>query len=350
MQNKPNYIGLDLHKKYTYFTVVGSEGEILEQSRINNNKSLIQQKFNRYFGNSIATVESTFNSYWLIDCMKDCRINTVMAHPLKLKAIISTSNKNDKIDSYKLANLLRINMLPQGYISTEEERKLKDIIRYRFSLVDERTKIKLKVKNLLLRNCIFEYPIRDVFCMKGIIYLKSLKTELKDHEYLMMLDYLDLIEHFNEKIKKVDLEIDLMAKSSYEAKLLMSIPGVGSIVAMTVLSEIGTIERFEDSRRFCSYIGLTPRVKSSGDKTVYGGIKKEGGSLVRRVLGQGVIHLIKEDQLVKDFYERIEKKKGKMVAKVASMRKMGAYIFRVLKNKQNFEELTRGSLTAEVSI
>jgi transposase len=333
------FAGIDLHKRYSYITVVNQNGKKISQQKVQNDPFAIQKALSQ-LNKPItrAAVEATFNSYWLVDILRDINIDTVITHPTKLKAITSSKIKTDKIDSETIAKLNCYQLLPLSYIPTQEERTLKDIIRFRFSLVRQRATLKNKVQNKLLRNCIFDHPFKDIFGKSGQKWLKQL-TNLPDLDKQQLLDYLDLINSFTKKIKNHDKVISELSTTNRQAKLLQTIPGVGPIVAMTLISEIGNVSRFPNSRFLSGYAGLVPSTYSSGGKTTHGQVTKTGSKFIRYALGEAVIHTIKKNDNLKQFYDKLLEKKGKSKAKVACMRKLLSYIYIMLKDNLRFDQL-----------
>lgn len=343
-----HHAGIDLHKKYSYITVVDDDNQIILQDKFKNDKMVLQNALLQLNNPIRAVVEATFNSYWLVNVLKDVNINSVVTHPTKLKAIASSKIKTDKIDSTILAKLLRHNMLPLSYIPSKQEQILKDIVRLRLDLVNQRSRLKTKLKFILLRNCIFELPYRDTFCQRGQKWLLSL--DLLRHEKESIQNLLNLINEFSVQIGKFDKDIKNQVDKNYHAKLLMTVPGIGPIVALTLVAEIGNVHRFKSSGALCSYAGMIPSTYSSGGKTTHGGTTKQGSKFIRYALSEAVLHTIRKNEHLKEFYDRKSKEKGESKAKVACMKKLLTYVYNILKYDLKYEQLAIASRPLQDSL
>lgn len=331
------FAGIDLHKKYSYITVIDSSETIILQDKFKNNQFEIQKALLQLNIPIKAAVEATFNTTWLVNTLHAVNIFTVVAHPTNLRDTSGIKAKTDKIDSETIARFNKNNMLHLTYIPTGEEQYLKDIIRLRHGLVEQRTNLKNKVQMILLRNCIFEQPYSDIFGVGGQKWLRTLK--LKDHEVLAITNYLDLINDFTKKISQYDLTIKELSQTNYKVKLLMSMPGIGPVIALTLVAEIGDINRFKNSKFLVSYAGLEPSTKSSGGKTNHGSVTKQGNPLIRFAVSEAVMHLLKKNSKLKAFYDLKSKEKGKSKARVACMRKVLTYVYIMLKNDFTYSKL-----------
>jgi transposase len=332
-----NFAGVDLHKKYSFITVYDRNGNKALEQQIKNDKLAIQSALSQLNNPIRVATEATFNSLWLHDILEEIGIKTIVANPNKLKAIASSKIKTDKIDSEIIARLNLIDWLPASYIPTMDERQLRDITRYRLSLVYQRTGLKNRISAFLLRNCILDCPYSDKFGVGGQKWLTSL--ELKHHEKELIKDFLDLINAFNSKVSKLNSIIRERIKDEPNAQLLDSIPGVGSVIAATLSCEIGNIHRFSSPKQLTAFAGLVPSTYSSGGKTTHGQITKTGNQFIRHALSEAIEHTIKKDTNLKSFFERLKEKKGRSKAKIACMRKLLTYIYFMLKEEIPFSEL-----------
>ena len=145
------YYGIDIHKKYSTYTVVDERGQIMNQGRIDNNVEAFRRVMNASCsaGGSKAVIEATSNWYYIHDLLEGMVDEVMVAHPMRTKAIAAARIKTDKIDATTLAQLLRADLIPQSYIAPPEIRDLRELLRYRASLVRIRTRVKNKVHAVL---------------------------------------------------------------------------------------------------------------------------------------------------------------------------------------------------------
>ena len=333
--NQPQWwAGLDLHKNYVYLTVIDKHGTIYHQDRYDNkdNNKLIK-KLTSFPGQVNAVVESTYGWYWLVDKLESAGLPVVLAHPQKVKAIAGSS-KTDAKDSFILANLLRMNHLPTSYMPEPNERQSRELLRFRFSLVEQLSTVKRRLRDILAKqnlNC----PYRDITSLKAQAWFKEAKIVYPYQAEVQIL--FDQAKQLKAHIKSIDQIIDNHVKANPSAQLLMTIPGVGRILGLTIAVEIGNIDRFPRVSSLAAYVGIVPRVYASGGKTYLGSINRHGNKYLRWALAEASLYLIKHDTVYKSFYDRLIKRgKPKPKARVAVMHKLTRAIYTMLKKNIPF--------------
>jgi transposase len=143
---------------------------------------------------------------------------------------------------------------------------------------------------------------------------------------------------FDEQLKAVDEKIGVRAKTDEQARLLQSMPGLGEYSALAIASRIGRIERFKHPGSLANYWGLTPGCRNSGEATQrLGSITKQGSKIVRYLLGQAVVKVLRFDMAMRKWYKRIKKRRGSKIARVAVMRRMATIIWHMIKKKRKYE-------------
>lgn len=329
------YVGIDFHKRNTYVTKMDTHGVITESINLKNDAGNLERFVETITPEDEVVLEATGNWQHFYELVEDKALNITLSHPAKTRAIASAKIKTDKIDSEMLAHLLRADLIPAAYIPTRETRDLKEILRYRASLVSVRTSIKNKVHAILSKNGII-CPYSDVFGKKSLLWLASLPVRAC---YRTSLDgYLTLAGALSFEISKVDEDIHETATQSEDARLLMTMPGISFYSALLILSEIGDINRFPSAGRLASYAGLVPSVYSSGGKTRMGRITKTGSKYLRWVLVENSHHAIRGARRYEDIYARVVARSGKNAAKTAVARKMLVSIYHMLTNKEPFQD------------
>jgi transposase len=331
METTKYYAGIDLHRDYSYITIMDQSGYIQKQGTYKNREDELIPTLLKYQGIQ-AVVESTYGWYWLGEKLEAARINYHLAHPQKVKAIAGTK-KTDKVDSKILADLLRVNLLPMAYIPTSDERALKQLLRFRFGLVTQKSTAKRRLRDLLAKQNL-HCPARDI---SGKGAREWLEAQCFKFPYEMEINtLLTQISQLEEHIQKYNQQIQQQVGANGNAQLLMSIPGVGPIIALTLTMEIGRIGRFSNARALSSYAGIVPRVAASGGKTYMGGMTKYGNPYLRWALAEAVPHVIRKDITYKQFYEKLKAKKAKAKAKVAVMNKLLRAIYMMLTKQVPF--------------
>jgi len=336
------YAGLDLHKSFSVITMMNAEGkEMVKQTKLPNNGEIVEllQGFNEPVA---LAMEATRGWYWLYDLLEENGIEVKLTHPLKTKAIASAKVKNDKIDSRILAHLLRADLVPLSYVPPKPVRMHRELLRYRASLVKVQTGTKNRVHSILAKNNI-THTFSDLFGKQGRDFLSSLSLA---QVYRMALDgHLSILEELKQQIKVANRSIVTSAKDDEDARLLMTIPGIGYYSALLVKSEIGDINRFPSAKQLCSYAGLIPSTYSSGNTTFHGHITKQGSKWLRWIAAEAIVHCVAKPGHLQEFYRRLEKRKGGKIAKVATERKLLEWIYHMLKDKQTFQDIDKMAST-----
>ncbi len=272
------FLGVDYHKRYSVVTLMDERGEIFHQKRLNNDPWTLRSYAKSLPKGTQIALEATGHWYYFYELLEDIGHKIHLAHPLKTRAIAEAKIKTDRIDSTILAHLLRADLLPTSYIPPREIRDIREVLRYRASLVSLRTSIKNKIRAILSKNGI-TVNRSDIFGNKAIKELKEL--QLRDCYKIALEGYIRVGEAINELLKEVSKWIESVVDETEEARLLMSIPGIGYYSALLIVSEIGDIRRFPSARKLCSYAGLVPSVHSSGGRTRYGSMTKQGSRWLR---------------------------------------------------------------------
>ena len=329
------YYGIDIHKKYSVYTAIDERGMILQQGRIPNEPQAFARVMNHSAEGAKAVIEATCNWYYIHDLLEGMVEEVYVAHPLRTKAIASARVKTDKVDAITLAQLLRADLIPRSYVPSREIRELRELLRYRASLVRMRTRVKNKIQALLTKNGL-QHSFSDLFGKAGRKWLTSL--ELRP-VYRNALDgYLRILDSLNKEILPVTTEIDTRAPADPRARLLVSVPGIGYYTALLILSEIGDIERFPSPEHLVSYAGLNPSVHSSGGVTRYGRITKQGSSWLRWILTESASIAARHPGKLQSFHRKVARRHGAKTANIALAREILRICYYLLKKGERYHE------------
>ncbi len=227
--------------------------------------------------------------------------------------------KTDAVDARTLAHLLRTGLLPEAYIAPPELRDLRDLLRHRATLVHLRTSIKNRVHALLARQGILPEHY-DLFGTAGRKYLAT--VELPDGPRRRLDSLTRLIGDFDSEITDTTSEIERRAKADERVKLLCQIRGIGRYTAMLIIAEVGEVKRFPTPKHLCQWAGLTPTVRSSDGKARLGHISRQGSTILRWALTEAAQHTPTGGGPLRAQYERIAKRRGSKIAKVAIAREI----------------------------
>lgn len=336
MESKKLFIGMDLHKNSSTLCVKDKEGEQIAFKKVSTNKSEVLGFVNQFKEHDLSlAVEPVSQWYFMADILQNAGVDVHLANPLKVKAIASAKIKTDKIDAGVLADLLRSNMLPEAYLSSQEMRMWKELVRFRLSLLNLRTQTKNKIHAILGKNGQIS-KFTDTFGKGGRAWLASL--ELPDHFRNSLNEYLATHDYLTGQIKQAEKNIETVVLANESMRLLTTIPGVSYFSALTIMAEIGDIKRFPSAKQLMGYAGLVPSTYASGEKIIHGRITKTGSRWLRWIM----IEAAHKQQRCKRnpglgwYYLKIKKNKGSKTAAVATARKMLAVIWRMLVDQRPF--------------
>ena len=346
---KTLYIGVDYHKKSFTVAYIDNLKEVLTLQKY---RSEEMEKFKGHLksfkekGYKLKVAVETLTGVMhfteeimgLVDELRYVNTN-------KFKNVLKGVNnaKTDKIDAETIGIYYMMGLLPTVYVPSREEKELRLKLKERESYIEIRKGLMNRVHSVLL-----EYGIkiknRELLTEKGKKRIK-LEIEEKLPSYMkgMLLREIEVIEYMTEKIKESEKEIEVYIGEREELKekvdKLKSIPGVGKIVAVSMVSVIGDEKRFSNGDKVASYIGLVPRVSSSGEREKNGRITKKGDSSLRNKLVQAANALIKSKtkNSLKEFYQRLIRKGiSKQKAIIAVARKLAKVMYVVLKEGREF--------------
>lgn len=332
------YCGVDLHAKSMFVCIMDAKGEILFHRNITNNPDRFINIIEPYRKNIAVGVESTFNWYWLADTCKKADIPFFLGHALYMKAIHGGKTKNDKIDSKTIANLLRCNLFPLAYTYPEEMRATRDLLRRRHRFVALRAEGYSHIQNTFSQQAIEGVGRLDV---KKKTSRNNLSKLLPHPDLTMTVDCdIDMINTLDSIISKIEKQIYAQAKYHDRPALsiLMSVPGIGEMLAFTILYEIHTINRFPSVQNFSSYCRLVKCERTSNGKPTGDGNNKIGNPYLKWAFSEIIIYAQRLSTTIEKYYEKLKSKHGLGGAKSIIAHKFAVAVYYMLKNGQTFDE------------
>ena len=259
----------------------------------------------------------------------------LVSHPKKTRYIAEARIKTDRVDSRALAELLRLNSLPESYVPPPYVAELREKVRRRAFLVRQQTKLKVKIRSVLTYEGVKPPKGYGLYTRKGVEWLRSLGLEPVD-------SYLRLMAPLKEEIRLLFLKLRHIAAEDEEVRLLTTIPGVGYYIALLVKAEIGDINRFRTGDQLASYAGIAPSTHSSGGITHHGRITKEGSMWLRWAMVEAAHVHFRYDTPVTRAYHRIAERRGKGKATVAAAKMLLLVCRSVLKNRRPYYNPVHG--------
>jgi len=332
------YCGIDLHARSMYVTVMDKAGKIHCRRNIINNFDIFLKSITTYLPNVAVGVESTYNWYWVADGCHQNNIPFYLGHALYMKAISGGKKKNDKLDSQTLAELMRCNFFPPAYAYPREMRPTRDLLRRRSYFVSLRSGANTHIQESFAQEAILDVNGWDV---KNKKTRHSLTERMEDPvKQLTISCDIDLIGALDPIINSLEKKIRAQAKH-HDAKsfsILQTTPGIGDILALTVLYEMHTIGRFPSVQDFSSYCRVVRCERTSNGKATGGGNAKIGNPYLKWAFNQIIIRAQSQSPLIKKYYDRLIHKHGVRKARGIMGHKFAVAIYYMLKNGEAFDE------------
>lgn len=317
------YTGIDLHKVSSYFTTIDEQGKIVKQMKIYNEPQRILNYFWDLKDQQKAVCECTIGWYWLVDLLKKNNIQISIAHAKMLKAIAFAKVKTDKIDSFILAQLLRMDFIPEAYILSPDLRAMRDLMRSRLQLVQKRTCCINSVHRLLEK---FNLADPDEL------------SDLYHEQYLNLDQQISLLE---KQIKALEKSIYKRIIYNDELQRILWIPGIGYVNGFTIMLEIGDIRRFPSEKKFFSYARLVPGAKNSAAKSKHGS-RKTGNKYLKIAFNNAAMDALCQYPVVRDYYHRLSRKKNIHIARILISKELARNVYHILYDKVNYDFTFKG--------
>lgn len=330
--------GIDLHAKSMYVCVQNKTGDVLVHRNLKNDFPVFLKTIEPYQKSIAIGVESTFNWYWLADGCHKANLPFYLGHALYMKAIHGGKKKNDRVDSKTLADLLRANLFPVAYPYPQEMRATRDLLRRRHRFVALRAEAYTHIQNTFSQQAILDPLSLEV---KKKATRRQLPEKLGHPDLAMSVDCdLDHIQALDAIICKVEKQVLAQAKhhDRNALSILMSVPGIGEMLAMTILYEIHVITRFSSAQHFSSYCRLVKVERTSDGKPTGKQNNKIGNPHLKWAFSEIILIAQRSSDPIRKYYEKLKCKHGPAKAKSIIAHKFGVAVYYMLKNGQAFDE------------
>jgi transposase len=337
------YFGCDAHKRYSVFGSMNEQGKTGRPVRVEHTRAMFREFLRGLPPGSPIAIESVGNWYWMIEEMEKAGHEPQLTNARKAKMMMGQMNKTDKLDATGLATLLRNGTLPSVWIPPRDLRDARELPRMRMSLVSVRTMLKNRIHATLAKYMIEIDEVSDVFGKKGRELLKGRMEELPPYTRQSVETQVELLDEVEAHIEEAEKEIREVVKSTPEMRQLMTIPGVGPILAVVLAMEIGDVKRFPGAEHLASYAGTVPRIKSSGGKSYFGEVRPDVNRYLKWALVEAAnIVVINQGRWpsrhVVRLYGRIKERKGHAKAVVAVARHLAEAAYWILRRNEPYKE------------
>jgi transposase len=324
------YVALDVHRSYLVVGAVDGHQQVVLSPRRFGFEAFGAWASTHLGPSDAVVLEATSNAWLLYDQLQPLVASVTVAHPLAVKLISAARVKTDARDTIKLARLLAANLIPAVWVPPLCVRELRALVTHRKRLIQQRTQARNRLHGVLQRHNLVA-PAGKVFAASTRVWWLSL--ELSASERLRVRQDLALLDSLEPLIMEVEAQLRELSTSEQWNKqlpLLLQLPGIGMLSAMTILAAIGEISRFPSAKHLVGYAGLGARIHASGQVQRGGRITKEGRSDLRVVLVEAAWIAIEHHPHWKALFERLSERLGKQKAIVAIARKLLVAIWHVL--------------------
>jgi transposase len=327
---------LDIHKQYSVVAGVDREGRILLQPVRVEHADLESWLKNHLQGTDQVVIESTTNAWHVYDLLEPLVERVVVANPIKVKQIAMARVKTDIRDTLILARLLAAKLVPEVWVPPAHVREMRQLLSQRRQFVETHTQIVNRMHSVAHRHHL-QHAKGKRFNDKTIGWQKDKKLSTVEQFQLgLEMESLRYIEKQIERISQTVRKMSHQKPWRESMVYVMQLPGFGVITAMTVLSAIGEIGRFETSKKLASYSGLTPGLEQSGTKYREKGITKEGRRELRWALVEAAQMAVKSDSILKMRFEAMQKRMHRNQAIVAIARHLLELVWYVMTRRQPY--------------
>lgn len=332
--------GIDLHARQMYVCLMDRQGKKLVHTNVKNNDfDFFLKLVEPYKHDLTVTCECMFGWYWLADACQAAGLTFVLAHALYVKAIHGGKNKNDRIDSEKLAHLLRSNLIPPAYVYPAALRPLRALLRQRIFFVWRRSELLARIHSHQLAHN--RTPVRQTRRVRDSWEEALLAAEDHPLRQLALQNDLAMIKHFDHQISQLEEELQRQTKQTAgrDYALLQTVPGIGENLGLTILHEIGDITRFPTVKDFLSYCRLVKGTVASAGKIKGLRGAKLGNPYLRWAFGEAAVIGKRDHHLLRPLSQRLEThyNGNKFKANTLIAIKLARAVFFMLKNQTVFD-------------
>ena len=329
------YSAIDLHSNNSVILVSDEADRVLCKRRVPNELAAVLAVLEPHRGELVGVVvESTYNWYWLVDGLQAARYRVHLANTAAIKQYEGLKHSNDDSDAAHLAQLLRLGILPTGYICAPQERALRDLARKRLQLTRSRTSQILAVESMVARHTGGRI---NAAAVKQMTRADIEALGQREEVTLAMAANVAVIGALSAQIEKLEACLRERVKSRAEFEVLTSTPGIGDILATTIMLETGTIERFANVGNFASYARCVDSKRVSNGKNKGEGNVKNGNRYLAWAFIEAANFARRYCPQAKRFYERKKARTNNIVATKALAHKLARACYHMLKQRAPFD-------------
>jgi transposase len=329
------YAAFDLHSSNSYLAVIDEEGKRQMQKKLPNDAAAVETALNPYRKKITGiAVESTYNWYWLVDLLMAKGYDVHLANPAAIQKYKGLKHADDQHDANWLAEMLRLDILPEGYIYPKEERSLRDLLRKRGHLVRLRTSLIISLQHIITRNCGVMVNVNDVKRLKE----DRISPLLNGNEDILMAGSVskETIDYLTRKIRSIERIVEGKIELVSHYRQLLSIPGVGKILALTIMLETGPIGRFQKVGNYVSYCRKVSSTWTSNGKSKGKGNERNGNRYLAWAYSEASELARRFDEKARAYFQKKAQRTNRMVAHQALAHKLARAAYYIMRDDVPF--------------
>jgi transposase len=330
-----SYAGIDLHSSNNYVGIIDEHDRRLYQKRLPNKLEDIFMALEP-FKETLegVVVESTYNWYWLVDGLQERGYKMHLANPSAIKQYDGLKHTDDKWDSFWLAHMKRLNILAEGYIYPKQDRPVRDILRRRLLFVRHRTSHILSLQSAITRNLGYKMSSRDIKQLN-----ESDADKLFEDPFLILAarSSISAIQFLRTRIKEIEKAAKSHVKLKPEFEYLLTMPGIGNILGLTIMLEVGDISRFSTVGRYSSYCRCVKSERLSNNKKKGEGNRKNGNKYLAWAYVEAANFANRFYPEAQSFYKSKKAKKNGVVAIKALSNKLARASYYVMRDQVPYD-------------
>ena len=331
----PLYGGIDLHANNSVVVLLNEQDQVIYQRRLANHLPTILEQIAPYQADITGVVvESTYNWYWLVDGLMEARYRVHLANPAAIQQYSGLKYTNDQSDARWLAHLLRLGVLPEGYIYPKVERAVRDLLRKRAHLVRQHTAQILSVQNLMVRNTGVRFGAKRIDKLTP----SELANILPNAEHVLAVtSSLAVLHCLGQQITTLEKAVQQRLKHTPAYAQLQTVDGIGPILAQTIVLETGDMRRFPTVGNYASYCRCVGSTKISNGKRKGQGNVNNGNPYLEWAYMEAAQFAIRFSPTVQRFYQRKQAKSHLMIARKAVAHKLARACYYIMRDLVSFD-------------
>ena len=334
------YVGLDVHSRQSSLCILNSAGGTVNEIQLKGPRSGVVDRLRQLDQPFSICYEASCGYGHLYEALRPLAHHVAVAHPAKLRLIYKSKRKNDRVDAQKLAKLLLLDMVPQVHVPHVDVRAWRSLIVLRQRVMAQMVRAKNQIRAVLRENDIA--GPKWLWSKKKLAWLDSL--ELHPVAKLRLDLAVEEFKSLNQKVKRLEAELQRYADRHPAVTLLMTLPGVGIRTAETFVAWVDDVARFRRTRQLGAYFGLVPCQDASADRNRLGHITKDGPPVMRKLICEATWTAVKKCPAFKRYFERVmaDKPERKKIALVAAAHRMIRVMGAMMRSGTTYDPNYRG--------